>query len=502
MNLLFQKLKEISMTVLPIAFIVVIVNFTLIPLGDIIMKRFLIGTLLIIIGLTLFLIGVEIGVTPFGSKIGSTVARKNNIYFVVLVGLVLGFFISIAEPGLLVLGSQVESVTSGAISATTLFIVVSIGLAFMISVGFIRVFFNLSLRNILIVIYSIIFCLALFTSEEFLGISFDASGATTGVLAVPFILSLSTGVSKSKKDSIAGEADSFGLIALASSGAIIGVLLLDLFTKSNIVSDSLTIEKLKSESVLGPFIYIFPSQLSETVKSLSPLLLIYIVMQIFVFKLNKRENRKILTGFGFAFIGLLVFLTSVNGVFIEVGGLIGEGLASLDKSIWLIIISFIIGVVTILAEPAVYVLTRQIEDVTSGYVKKSALSISLALGVGLAISLSSLRIIIPELKLWHILLPGYILCFILSFYTPQLFVGIAFDAGGVATGPITATFILGFIQGAANITTTANLLIDGFGMIALVAMTPIIALQILGIIFKMKLNTNKRQDIKEISNAS
>lgn len=486
MNLIVDKLKEMTFTVLPIALIVFLTNFIFVQLEVNVLIRFAIGTVLVIIGLTIFLIGVDIGITPFGSHIGIALAKKNKLWIVIIAGLILGFFISIAEPGLLVLGAQVSNVTSGVVSATSIFIVVSIGLAFMISVGFLRVFYNIPLRNILMIMYSIIFVLALFSSEEFLGISFDASGATTGVLAVPFILSLSTGISMLKKDSIAGETDSFGLVALASSGAIIGVMLLDMFTPVNQFADNLSIEVQESNSIIGPFLEILPGQIREAFISLLPLLIIYIFMQWLMFKLDKRENRKILTGFGFAFVGLVIFLLGVNAGFMQVGTLIGEGMAMMDNKIWIVLLAFVIGVVTILAEPAVYVLTKQIEEVTSGYVKKKAVSIALAAGVGLAISLSILRVIIPELKLWHILLPGYILALGLMYFTPKLFIGIAFDAGGVATGPMTATFILAFVQGSANITESANLLIEGFGMISIVAMTPIIALQILGIVFKMK----------------
>lgn len=503
MNLIYEKLKEMAYTVLPIVFIVLLINFTLAPIETPTIVRFLIGSVFVILGLTIFLIGVDIGITTFGSKVGASIARGNKISIVILSGLILGFFISIAEPGLLVLGSQVQTVTEGAISASTLFIVVSVGLAFMISVGFIRIFFNLSLRKILLVVYTIIFGLAIFTSEEFLGLAFDASGATTGVLAVPFILALSTGISKLKKDSIAGETDSFGLVALASSGAIVGVLLLDILSNSQKFSGNLSIEKTQTQSIFGPFIEIFMSQTIEAIISLAPILIIYLIMQKFIFKLGKRENRHIVTGFVFAFVGLIVFLIGVNAGFMEIGIVLGEKLALLENKIWFIIISFIIGVVTVLAEPAVYVLTKQIEDVTSGYVKKKAVSITLAIGVGVAISLSALRVVIPSLKLWHLIVPGYILSLILTFFAPKLFVGIAFDAGGVATGPMTATFILAFIQGAANVTDTASLLIDGFGMITLVAMTPIIALQILGIIFrKISKGKGKRQEMKGVSNAS
>lgn len=486
MNLILDKLKEIISTVLPITLIVLLINFTLVSMGFPVLARFLIGTVLVIIGLTLFLIGVDIGITPFGDQVGEALTKSNKLWIVLLGGLILGFFISIAEPGLLVLGSQVENVTAGDISATSLFIVVSFGLAIMISAGFVRVFFNIQLKTILLLIYGVIFALAIFTSDEFLGIAFDASGATTGVLAVPFILALSKGISKLKKDSVASEEDSFGLVALASSGAIIGVMLLDIFTDQKSFSSDLALETTSTNAIFQPFIDLFPSQVSEAITSLLPLLVIYILLQIFVFKLDKRDNRQIITGFGFTFVGLIIFLWGVNGGFFEVGVLIGQGLVSKDSSLWLVAVAFLIGLVTILAEPAVFVLTRQIEDVTSGYVKKNVVSIFLSIGVGLAVAFSVIRIINPDLKLWYILLPGYIIALGLMKWTPNLFIGIAFDAGGTATGPMTATFILAFIQGAANANPQASLLTEGFGMISLVAMAPIVALQILGLLFKAK----------------
>lgn len=486
MNVILSKLKEISFTVLPITLIVFIINFTLVSMSISVMTRFVIGTILVIIGLTLFLMGVDLGVTPFGDKTGNALAKKNSFWIVILSGLVLGFFISIAEPGLLVLGGQVQEITNSSVSASSIFIVVSIGLAFMISVGFIRVFYNLSLRKILFTVYGIIFILAFLVSEEFLGISFDASGATTGILAVPFILSLSTGVSKLKKDSIAGETDSFGLVALASSGAIVGVMLLNIFTPSYEFSKNLTVQALNDESIFRPYIDGFLNNFMEATISLGPLLVIYLALNSLHFKTENRENRKILTGFLMSYIGLILFLTGVNGGFMEVGLLIGEGLTRLETNIWIILISFVIGVITILAEPAVFVLTKQIEEITSGYVKRKVVSIFLSVGVGLAIVLSVLRILITDFKLWHILLVGYFISLLLTLFTPKLFIGIAFDAGGVATGPITATFILAFIQGLASVKESASLLIEGFGMIALVAMMPIITLQILGIIFKIK----------------
>ena len=483
MNLIVSKLKEVLSSVLPIIVLVLILNFTLTPLGGTLLVRFLIGCMLITLGLAFFLIGVEIGITPLGSLTGLALAKTNKLWIVLIAGLILGFFISIAEPGLMVLANQVNLVTGGQISSWSLLLVVSVGLAVLLAFGFLRIFYNIPLYKVLLVVYLIIFGVSFFVSKEFLAIAFDSSGSTTGILAVPFILSLSVGISKLKKDSKASEKDSFGLVAIASTGAILGVMLLGLFSAGEFTggsgSDILQIQ---------PFRELIGTYFQESVMAVLPLFVVLLVLQKVSFRLSKRELRKLLTGFLFGFAGLFVFMLGVNGGFMNVGASIGKRLALLDNKGYIIVIGLVLGVATILAEPAVYVLTHQIEDVTSGYVNRKAVLFSLAVGVGLAVALSVIRILVPGVQLWHYLLPSYVICIGLMFLTPKLFVGIAFDAGGVATGPMTATFILAFIQGAAQAFEGANILTDGFGMIAMVATMPIITLQILGLVFKMKAN--------------
>ena len=481
-----SKFMEVLTSVLPITVMVLLLHFTLTPMEGPMIWRFLFGAALIMVGLTLFLIGVDIGVTPLGDHTGTALAKSNKLWIVLIAGAVLGFFISIAEPGLLVLADQVGFVTSGQISSMSILMIVSIGLALMLALGFLRIFYNYPLYKMLMVLYVLIFGLSIFTSREFLAISFDASGATTGILAVPFILSLSLGISKMKKDSKASEKDSFGLVAIASTGAILGVMLLDLFTKNTSFNADIESVVTVSDSILKPFIALIPDMLFESIIAMSPLVVILLVLQKAVFKLQKREFRKMVTGFIYGFIGLVIFLIGVNGGFMDVGTSIGTALALLDNKVPIVIIGFIIGLVTIIAEPAVHVLTHQIEEVTSGYVKRIAVLVPLSLGVGLAVALSVIRILIPEIQLMHYLVPGYIISLGLMFVVPKLFVGIAFDAGGVATGPMTATFILAFVQGAAHAYEGADMLVDGFGMIAMVAMAPIITLQLLGLVFQSK----------------
>ena len=496
-----EKLKEVLYSVLPITLLVVILHFTLTPIEPAMLIRFLIGAVLIVVGLTIFLLGVDIGIAPIGNYMGSTITKTNKLWVVAGAGIVLGFFISIAEPDLHILAGQVDLVTAGLISKSSIVGVVSLGIAAMLSIGLIRIVYNYPLYKLLFALYSLILIIAIFVSPEFLAISFDASGATTGALTVPFILALALGVSKLKKDSKSSEKDSFGLVAIASTGAIIAVMIMSLLFRIEKITGSLEEREilasvpLKSVAELfSPFLQLLPLLALESLVALLPILVIFLLFQNFSVRLSARTIRKILFGILFTFIGLVLFLLGVNAGFMDVGTAVGKSLASLENKSYLVVIGFILGFVTILAEPAVYVLTHQIEDVTSGYVKRKIVMMSLSIGVGLAVALSMIRILVPALQLWQYLLPGYILSCGMMFYVPKLFVGMAFDSGGVASGPMTATFILAYAQGAAEAIEGADVLVDGFGMIAMVAMTPIIALQVLGFFYKLK---SKKGEIEE-----
>lgn len=486
LNVFSEKIKEVLTSVLPITVIVLILNFVITPLETPILMRFILGAILIIIGLSIFLFGVDIGITPIGNLMGSNLAKSNKIWIVVVAGVILGFFISIAEPDLHILADQVDFVTSGLISKGSIVVVVSIGIALLLALGLIRIVYNFPLYKLLTILYLIILGLALFTSPEFLAISFDASGATTGALTVPFILSLAIGTSALKKDSKASEKDSFGLVAVTSTGAIISVMIMNIISGADKITGNIDIQLSESNSIISPFLHEVPKVSKEIFIALLPMLILFLIFQKISFKLSKRAFVKILKGLIYTFIGLVLFLVGVNAGFMDVGSIIGYNLASFENKYIVVIVGFILGLLTILAEPAVHVLTTQIEDVTSGYVKKSVVLVALSIGVGFAVALSIIRIIVPEIQLWHYLLPGYIISILMAYFVPKLFVGIAFDSGGVASGPMTATFILAFAQGAADKIENANVLVDGFGVIAMVALTPLIALQVLGLIFKVK----------------
>jgi len=480
-----EKLKEVIFAVLPITIIVLILNFTVAPIGANLVWRFIIGAIFIIFGLAIFLFGADIGIQPIGSLMGSSITKRKKLWIMIFFGFILGFLISIAEPDLQVLARQVNEVTSGAITQARLVIVVSIGVGVLVALGLVRIVFNIPINKLFTVLYGIIFVLVILAPESFLGIAFDSGGATTGSMTVPFILALGLGVS-STQGGKASEEDSFGLLGLASAGPMMAVLTMGIFSGIESLTGSLPNYPENINGILYPFVEEIPKLLLEVTLALLPLLILFLLFQMLFFKLSKKELRRILKGLVYTFIGFTMFLTGVNAGFMEAGSAIGHAVASVENN-WIVIpIGFFLGFTVILAEPAVYILNEQIEDVTSGHIKKKVILYTLSIGVAIAVSLSMVRILVPKVRLWHFLVPGYLVAVVLTYFAPTLFVGIAFDSGGVASGPMTATFILAFAQGVAEATEGANVLIDAFGVIAMVALTPLIAIQVLGVIYNYK----------------
>jgi hypothetical protein len=485
LDALIDKLKEVLSSVLPITLIVLILHFTVSPLDSSMLQAFLLGSVLIIIGLTTFLFGIDQGLEPIGRGIGNTLVHSRSFAVVITICLVLGFFISYAEPDLHILAGQVESVTAGQFGRILMVVVVSIGLAVMMTLGMLRILKGVRLKHVFAAAYGLILLLSLFSSSDFIAIAFDASGATTGAVTVPFMLALAAGISAMKSDK-SSEADSFGLVGISSTGAILGVLVTGLIFGIDKLNGVLPEETITSANLLE----IYGSKLlplaKESTVSLLPIVVVYILFQVFAFKQRRSRVFDIARGLALTFFGLVVFLLGVNGGFMEVGTRIGIQLASMESKVPTLVTALFLGLATVLAEPAVHVLTHQVESVTGGFVKRSMVFLFLSVAVGLSIFMSALRIFVPGLKLWMYLLPGFGLAVVFAYFVPELFVGMAFDAGGVASGPMTATFSLAFVQGIAAQVPSADLVADGFGMIAIVAMMPIIALELLGALYQVR----------------
>ena len=487
MQLLLDKFKEVISSVLPIVILVFALSFTLVDVPGDMMIRFGIGSILLIIGLTVFLFGVDIGMTPVGNYLGDSIIRSNSHLIVLLLSFFIGFSITVAEPDLLILGQQISDATGGILGSQMIVVVVSIGVGVMISLGVYRVMKNVALKWFFLIVYGLIALLSFFADSTFLAMSFDASGATTGALTTPFVLALSTSVS-AKKGGKGAEDDSFGLVGAMSTGPILAVLIMSLIQTSTFQSNNEAYQY--TDGILSPFIENLGHTLQESIVSLVPILILFIIMFYFHRRINKHGLRRIAIGIIYVLIGLTFFLIGVNQGFMDMGRYLATELATNHEALlpWL---GLVMGLVVVLAEPAVHVLGDQVEDVTGGHIPNKLLLFSLSIGVGLAVTMSMVRIMVPGVELWHFLLPGFGLSILLSFYVPNLFTGIAFDAGGVASGPMTATFILAFAQGVAATLPQADVLIDGFGIIAMVAMTPVLMVQILGLIYKLRVKDKK-----------
>ena len=359
MRLWIAKLKDVVISVLPISLLVILLQFTFIQLEQPLFFRFIIGVIFIIIGLTVFLVGVDQSITPFGNQMGGVIIKKNKLWIVAIAGILLGFFISIAEPDLHILANQVAAVTNDIIGKWSLVVVVSIGIALLVAIGLVRILFNFPLYKLLTILYGVIFILSLFTSPEFLAISFDSSGATTGAMTVPFILALAIGIALKKKDSKSSEKDSFGLIAIASSGAILAVLVLGLLSPRNNFVGTVDFSNEHSGSVFVIFIDQLLVQIRESVLAIAPMFVILMVSQLLFLKNKKKIFVKMSRGLFLTFIGLSLIFTGVHAGFIEVGREIGSQLVLSENKALLVIIGFILGFLTILAEPAVHILDRK-----------------------------------------------------------------------------------------------------------------------------------------------
>ncbi|MDY3005834.1 DUF1538 domain-containing protein [Anaerococcus porci] len=458
MTIFREELKQNAKAVGPIAILVLVLNIFR-PVDSKLIANFLIGCLGVIVGLSIFLTGVDLSISKIGSFMGDFIAKSENILKVIIFGVFIGFVISIAEPDLLILAKQVSS----AIGLESMLIVsiISVGVGVMISIGLYRIFKEIKLSSLMMCIYGAIFILMFISSDLSHAIAFDASGATTGAMTTPFIIALGLGVSKLKGES-KGEENSFGLVGIASTGPILAGLLMTM----SIDPSAVVIEEVAHTSAIL-------SGFKSASFAILPITIVFLIMDKLVFKLKNKKD--IMLGLGYTYIGLIMFLASVEGGFMELARVMGEAYADFK---FVPLIGFVLGLLVVLAEPAVFVLSEQVEDVTAGSIHRSSIMKALSIGVAFAVMLAMIRIKIDGFKLWMLIGPGFLLALILSRNVPQLFVGIAFDSGGVASGPMTATFILAFCQGVAG-----NVA-DGFGVIAFVALMPVITIMIMGSFYK------------------
>ena len=476
-QILSEKWKEALQAVLPIITIVLALSFTIAPLSPSVLLCFLMGAVLILVGMMFFTTGAETAMTPMGERIGTAMTKTKKLGVVITLSFLLGFIITVSEPDLQVLASQVPSVPN-----LILILSVACGVGVFLVVSLLRMLFSIALPPLLVGCYAVVFLLAFFVPPEFLAVAFDAGGVTTGPITVPFIMALGVGVSAIRSTQ-GHDDDSFGLVALCSVGPILMVLLLGIFYHPTDAAYSAVeiAPVVTTRDVARQFALGFPGYAEEVLLSILPIVAVFVLFQLLTRCYRRRQLLRTGVGFLYTVIGLILFLTGVNVGFTPVGNLLGSGLAGSAYRWVLIPIGALIGYYIVKAEPAVQVLNKQVEDVTGGTVSQSMMNTALSIGVACAVMLSMVRVL-TGISIYWILVPGYALALILARFVPSVFVGIAFDSGGVASGPMTSTFLLPLAMGACT-ALGGNVVTDAFGVVALVALAPPVAIQIMGVLY-------------------
>ena len=478
-RVLAEKLKEAAASVLPVTAIVAVLCLALVRVDVGLMLSFLLGSGLLILGMGLFTLGAELSMSRIGNLIGAKMTKSRKLWFILAVSFLLGVAITMAEPDLQVLATNVP-----AIDKTVLIVTVSVGVGLFLMLCMVRILFSVSLRLLLIVFYALLFLGAFLSDAGFLSVAFDSGGVTTGPMTVPFIMALGVGISATRSDRHAAD-DSFGLVALCSIGPILAVMMLGLIYNPDSAAYTPPVipEIADSKQLWNLFAVELPTYMKEIALSLLPIVLFFAVFQALILKLSGRNLTRILIGLVYTYIGLVLFLTGVNVGFMPAGNYLGQVLSGLSHP-WVIVpIAMVMGYFIVKAEPAVYVLNKQVEEITDGAIPARAMGTALSAGVAISLGIAMIRVLTGISILW-ILIPGYTIALVISFFVPKIYTAIAFDSGGVASGPMTAAFLLPLAQGAC-VALGGNIVTDAFGVVAMVAMTPLITIQVMGLYSKL-----------------
>ena len=492
LKLLWLKIKEALMSVLPVTIIVIILYFTpLVHLTNYELIVFIVSAIFLILGIGLFNLGADLAMQPMGEQVGASLMKSKKVKIIVIV-----CFIMIAEPDLSVLAAQVSEV----INPLALMLSVGVGVGLFLVLAILKIIFKRDLSMMLMFFYMLMFACAslviLSGNGNFLSLAFDSGGVTTGPITVPFIMALGVGVAATIGGRNASE-NSFGLIALCSVGPILAVLLLGIAMKGDIPYADPNYEV--NKDFFGNLFKTMGSVSKEVIIALSLIVVFFMIIELIFIKLPKKKLIQIGIGIAYTFVGLVIFLTAVNIGFLPIGYIMGKSIAEFHPA-FIIGFGFVLGFVVVLAEPAVHVLNKQVEEITNGGVSKRAMLLALAIGVGISICLSMIRLVCDFSILFYII-PGYFISLGLSFFVPRMYTAIAFDSGGVASGPLTSSFILPFAIGACITLYEGpdKVLNDAFGIVAMVAMTPLITIQLLGFkavfVKKMKEKTRMKKII-------
>ena len=488
-----DKLKESALSIVPFFLIILTLYFIFLPFNWWSLLALLCATLFMMIGMSLFNVGVDMSTMKMGGYVGSHLSKSRRLTFMCILSFILGFIVTIAEPDLMVLSEQVPGISSKWI----ILITVSLGTGIFLLLSTLRTIFRWSIRTMLIISYALTLILCIFAPVNFLPLAFDTMGVTTGSVSVPFIMSFGLGIcavrgGKNNQD------DGFGLIALASIGPVIAILIVSMFIKGNASADTSSVEMVATGSeLLSAFGANLLSYLKEVFIVIIPIFVFFLIYNFIFLKLPKNTLIRIFIGLIYTYLGLVIFLMGVSTGYLPTADILGRTIATGNTKWLLIPLGLIMGFTMVFAEPAVHVLNKQVEDITGGVITKKSMLIGLSIGVALAMLIIIARALFAISFMW-ISVPLVLIMIILSIFTPDLFEGIAFDSGGVAAGSLTASFVLPFVIGVCS-TLGLDSMLFAFGSIAIVAILPTIVIQIMGIKYQAILNKNKKKSKRTTS---
>ncbi len=474
MSHIYASIKESLVSVLPIALIVLVLSVTFAPLDAGVLVLFLFGTIMLILGMSFFTVGSGMSMEPLGDSIGKSLNKNKRFVVPLIICFILGFLITVSEPDLQVLAEQVPTIPNAILIGF-----VGIGVGVFLSITLIRNKKEIPLRKLLVFFYILIIALAFFAPKDFVPTAFDSGGVTTGPITVPFIMALGTGLASAKAGKNSSE-HSFGLVSLCSIGPILSVLLLSIFFKPHSATTIYEITEVHTTTqAFQQFAHALPEYIKEVAVAFLPLVVLFIVFQIITKRYHFHNIARMSVGFVYTYVGLVLFLTGANVGFMPAGRLIGSVIAGQSFNYLLIPIGMLMGYFVVSAEPAVHSLKRQVSEITNGGISQKSVAVALSIGVSVSVGISMLRVL-TGISIMPFLIVCYAVSLIISFFVPHIYTAIAFDSGGVASGPMTSTFMLPFAMGACE-TIGGNVMTDAFGIVAMIAMAPLITIQILGL---------------------
>ncbi len=487
-----EKFLESVSSVIPIFAIVLVLSVTVSPLNSGVLVLFLFGAVMLIFGMSLFTLGSGMSMTPLGEGIGIEMSKAKRLWIPLVLCFILGMLITISEPDLTVLAEQIPSIPN-----MTLILSVAVGVGIFLMIAMLRLHLNIKLTQLFLVFYAAVFILAAFAPSSFIPAAFDSGGVTTGPVTVPFIMAMGAGLAVISGNK-SSRSDSFGLVALCSIGPILSVLILSIFYSPEATTTPVEIAEIATtQDALMAFLKGFPHYAKEVLIAFSPIIAIFVLFQAIFKRFRKHQMIRIVIGMLYTYAGLVMFLTAANIGFMPAGNLIGAIIAQSPYKYWLIPVGALFGYFVVAAEPAVIVLKKQVEEISNGAISQNAIGLGLSIGVSLSVGISLLRVI-TGIPIQPFLYTGYALSLLISFFVPPLYTAVAFDSGGVASGPMTSTFILPFAVGACT-ALGGNVMTDAFGIVAMVAMTPLITIQGIGLYSSLQQRRRRRQKAEAMS---